>query len=343
MPGLRGAARTSRRLVDRRCATSSRRLRFHGLGLPRRWRFRRSVLRGLDPKASRRTWSRPLRLMGQAWQRPPGPTAGPRRTAPGSRRRGWRPGLRWAMRRPAALRPDLPDPREFVDTVLGRHASAACPLRRGCGRKPARGHRPGPGLPRVSAPIGAEPDAQIALTRRAVSGPLCHARLFAAASPLLTPVSLAAAPWDTRLVVIILRGGMDGLDVVQPYGDAGTSPALRPGLRSGRAQGALDLDGFFALHPALAPLLPLWRRGELGFVHAVSTPYRDKRSHFDGQDLLEAGHRRRSIGRPRRLAEPDAAGVAGGRGARPPSPSARATCCCCAGRRRWPTGRPTPI
>jgi uncharacterized protein (DUF1501 family) len=58
---------------------------------------------------------------------------------------------------------------------------------------------------------------------------------------------------------------------------------------AGEAAGASDLDGFFALHPALAGLMPLWQAGELGFAHAVSTPYRDKRSHFDGQDLLEAG------------------------------------------------------
>lgn len=105
-----------------------------------------------------------------------------------------------------------------------------------------------------------------------------------AASPLLTPVSFAAAPWDTRLVVIVLRGGMDGLDVVQPYG-APEYTSLRGDLKGG----ALDLDGFFALNPALSPLMPLWRQEELGFVHAVSTPYRDKRSHFAGQDLLEAG------------------------------------------------------
>ena len=106
-----------------------------------------------------------------------------------------------------------------------------------------------------------------------------------AASPILTPVTWARALWDTRLVTIILRGGMDGLDVVRPVGDPAFA-ALRPGLN--RAAG-LDLDGYFALHPALAPLMPLWEREELGFVHAVSTPYRDKRSHFDGQDLLEAG------------------------------------------------------
>jgi len=110
----------------------------------------------------------------------------------------------------------------------------------------------------------------------------------AAASPLITPVTLASAPWDNRLVVIILRGAMDGLDVVQPYGDPGYA-AARPTLKGGEAGGALDLDGFYALHPALSSLMPMWRAGQLGFVHAVSTPYRDKRSHFDGQDLLEAG------------------------------------------------------
>ncbi|MEP1588527.1 MAG: DUF1501 domain-containing protein [Tateyamaria sp.] len=109
-----------------------------------------------------------------------------------------------------------------------------------------------------------------------------------AASPLLTPVSFAAAPWDTRLVVIILRGGMDGLDVVQPYGDPAFSK-LRGSLALGAEGGALDLDGYFALHPRLAPLMPMWKAGQLSFVNAVSTPYRDKRSHFDGQDLLEAG------------------------------------------------------
>jgi uncharacterized protein (DUF1501 family) len=110
----------------------------------------------------------------------------------------------------------------------------------------------------------------------------------AAASPLVTPVTLASAPWDSRLVVIILRGAMDGLDVVQPYGDPALA-GLRKRLPAGEAAGAHDLDGFYALHPGLADLMPLWRAGELGFAHAVSTPYRDKRSHFDGQDLLEAG------------------------------------------------------
>lgn len=109
-----------------------------------------------------------------------------------------------------------------------------------------------------------------------------------AASPLITPISLAAAPWDARLVVIILRGGMDGLDVVQPHGDRGLA-RLRKNISQGPGTGASDLDGFFSLHASLAPLMSMWRAGDLGFVQAVSTPYRDKRSHFDGQDLLEAG------------------------------------------------------
>ncbi|WBU53486.1 DUF1501 domain-containing protein [Paracoccus sp. SCSIO 75233] len=110
----------------------------------------------------------------------------------------------------------------------------------------------------------------------------------AAALPAVTPMSFASASGDKRLVAIVLRGAMDGLDVVQPYGDPFLRK-LRQELSLGPEAGALDLDGFYALHPALQPLLPMWRAGELGFAHAVSTPYRDKRSHFDGQDILEAG------------------------------------------------------
>ncbi len=109
-----------------------------------------------------------------------------------------------------------------------------------------------------------------------------------AASPLITPMSFASIPSDNRLVVIILRGAMDGLDVVQPYGDRAFS-SLRKSLKFGDAGGAFDLDGYFSMHKGLASLIPLWRKGQLGFAHAVSTPYRNKRSHFDGQDLLEAG------------------------------------------------------
>lgn len=114
----------------------------------------------------------------------------------------------------------------------------------------------------------------------------------AAAHPWLTSVTLAEAArpggaplGEHRLIVGILRGAMDGLDAVQPLADP-LYAALRPTLV---AADALPLSGGFALHPGLGGLMPLWTAGELAFAHAVSTPYRDKRSHFDGQDLLEAG------------------------------------------------------
>ncbi len=113
-----------------------------------------------------------------------------------------------------------------------------------------------------------------------------------AASPLVTPVALASAPGDARLVVIILRGAMDGLDALPPLGDADFA-ALRPDTP------AAPLDDFYGLHPALEPLRPLWAKGELAFAHAVSTPYRDKRSHFDGQDVLEAGTEMDALGQLR--------------------------------------------
>ena len=108
-----------------------------------------------------------------------------------------------------------------------------------------------------------------------------------AASPLLTPVTFAATAGENRLVVVVLRGAMDGLDVVRPLGDPAYLP-LRPGLAADAAT-SHDLDGFFALHPAAAALMPLWSAGEMAFAHAVATPYRQGRSHFIGQDALENG------------------------------------------------------
>jgi uncharacterized protein (DUF1501 family) len=101
---------------------------------------------------------------------------------------------------------------------------------------------------------------------------------------------LASAPTDKRFVLIILRGAMDGLNVVVPYGDRDYAP-LRGDIaiqRPGDVDGAIDLNGFFGLHPALAEIAPWYREGGLLPVHAVASPYRD-RSHFDGQDMLENG------------------------------------------------------
>lgn len=126
------------------------------------------------------------------------------------------------------------------------------------------------------------------ISRRFLLKTATLAACSAAAHPWLNTMTFAAAPGDNRLVVIVLRGAMDGLDVVQPYGDP-MLRKLRSDLSAGPGNGAADLDGFYALHAELAELMPLWRAGQLAFAHAVATPYRDKRSHFDGQDLLEAG------------------------------------------------------
>jgi uncharacterized protein (DUF1501 family) len=93
-----------------------------------------------------------------------------------------------------------------------------------------------------------------------------------------------------RLVVIFLRGAVDGLNVVVPYQEADyyryRSSIAIP--QAGQPDGALDLDGRFGLHPALAPILPLWQQKSLAFVHASGLHAVD-RSHFDAQFFMERG------------------------------------------------------
>lgn len=103
-------------------------------------------------------------------------------------------------------------------------------------------------------------------------------------------LTLAALPTDHRLILVILRGAMDGLAAVPPYGDPDYA-AARGGLAfapPGDADGLLDLNGFFGLNPALAMLQPLYRQKQLAVFHAIALPYRE-RSHFDAQNLLENG------------------------------------------------------
>lgn len=109
------------------------------------------------------------------------------------------------------------------------------------------------------------------------------------ASPLANRV-FAAATDDSRFVLLILRGGLDGLAAVPAYGE-GRYAGLRGQLAldaPGSDGGALKLDGLFGLHPALANLHRLYVEGDLAVAHAVASPYRE-RSHFDGQKVLEAG------------------------------------------------------
>jgi uncharacterized protein (DUF1501 family) len=103
-------------------------------------------------------------------------------------------------------------------------------------------------------------------------------------------MSFAYAPTDARLVFIILRGALDGLAAVAPYGD-GDYRSVRGALAlpaPGTTNGALKLDGMFALNPALQNLHARYQEKQLLVLHAVASPYRE-RSHFDGQDLLENG------------------------------------------------------
>ena len=100
----------------------------------------------------------------------------------------------------------------------------------------------------------------------------------------------ATNPQPQRLIVVLLRGAIDGLSVVIPYQEP-TYYTDRPTIaisQPGQLNGALDLDGQFGLHPALAPLLPLWQQKSLAFVHACGSND-ETRSHFDAQDYLESG------------------------------------------------------
>jgi uncharacterized protein (DUF1501 family) len=102
---------------------------------------------------------------------------------------------------------------------------------------------------------------------------------------------------STRLIVVLLRGGLDGLSAVTPYGDARLAE-LRPRLtlpEPGRDGGLLDLGGFWGLHPALVNLHAMYEAGEMLAVHAVAGAYRT-RSHFEALNLLETGAERCTTG-----------------------------------------------
>jgi len=133
------------------------------------------------------------------------------------------------------------------------------------------------------------------------SGAIVGATLGARLMPGFARRALAAdgaATTGKVMAFLFLRGALDGLEVVAPYGEPRFSE-LRPTLslaapgaerKSDTGPGALLDLGIpgFGLHPSLEPLLPLWREGTLAFVHAVGSPDAT-RSHFDAQDFLELG------------------------------------------------------
>lgn len=118
-----------------------------------------------------------------------------------------------------------------------------------------------------------------------------------AAAPILAPriVFGAVAAYNSQgpdiVISIYQRGAADGLNTIVPYADADYY-ALRPNVNiappGSDPQSAIDLDGFFGLHPSMSSLLPAWQAGDLAFVHASGSPS-DSRSHFEAQDFMERG------------------------------------------------------
>ena len=134
--------------------------------------------------------------------------------------------------------------------------------------------------------------------RRFMQMPRLSRRRFIQSAGVLTAsaafpsVLFAKTATQGRLVVVILRGALDGLAAVPPHGDPDYARlhrdlAIAP---PGAADGALGLDSTFGLHPALEFLHERYAGGELIVFQAAASPYRD-RSHFDGQNVLENGFR----------------------------------------------------
>jgi uncharacterized protein (DUF1501 family) len=121
---------------------------------------------------------------------------------------------------------------------------------------------------------------------------------FAAAPPFLVRTAMGqdAQPISGKdrpiLIAVFQRGAADGISMVAPFGDrhyADARPQIAvPAPRTGTADTAIDLDGFFGFHPALQPLKSIYDDRQLAVVHAVGSPD-NTRSHFDAQDYMEAG------------------------------------------------------
>jgi uncharacterized protein (DUF1501 family) len=124
------------------------------------------------------------------------------------------------------------------------------------------------------------------------SGGIAMVGMAALPSFLQRAVAATTGPTKKKMVVLFQRGAMDGLNVVVPFGEPNyykMRPTIAiPQPKQGGADAALDLDGFFGLHPNLQPLLPLFRANQLAIVQAVGSPD-PTRSHFDAQDYMESG------------------------------------------------------
>jgi uncharacterized protein (DUF1501 family) len=130
----------------------------------------------------------------------------------------------------------------------------------------------------------------MSITRRAFMKGGAMAAIGTAAIPsFLTRAAFGAVQAgaaNKRLVVIFQRGAADGLNIVVPYAERAYY-AMRPSISIPQAK-VIDLNGFFGLHPSLAPFKPLWDQKHLAIVHAAGSPD-TTRSHFDAQDYMESG------------------------------------------------------
>src|SRR6204780_2182380 len=120
------------------------------------------------------------------------------------------------------------------------------------------------------------------------------AMLGMASLPAFLQRAIAATPsaGKKKMVVLFQRGAMARLNVVVPFAEPNYyqfRPTIAiPAPSRGGADAAIDLDGFFGLHPSLAPLEPLFHKNHLAIVHAAGSPD-PTRSHFDAQDFMESG------------------------------------------------------
>jgi uncharacterized protein (DUF1501 family) len=127
------------------------------------------------------------------------------------------------------------------------------------------------------------------LNRRRLLGLGAGLGATAAFGGFIPRTASAAGSRQGRLVVIILRGALDGLSAAPPVGDPDYAPLRGDLAYAATGDGAvLKLDGFFGLHPAMSHTKRLYDAGQASLIHASATGYRE-RSHFDGQDVLESG------------------------------------------------------
>ena len=124
------------------------------------------------------------------------------------------------------------------------------------------------------------------ISRRDFMMGMCSTAAFAMTHTLYPGMCFANARTNKRLVVVILRGGMDGMAALAPYGDKNYK-SIRRDLAL-NTDSLVKIDPFFGLHPSLESFAQLYKDGDMIAIPATATPYR-KRSHFDAQNVLELG------------------------------------------------------